>query len=74
MDSVDEALAVVNLPYSHNNAHLLYSAYILMQQFANIKIRLRIRANQTASSLAVYEAVYTYCPTSAVMVTSRHNI
>lgn len=37
-------------------------------------LRLRIRANLTVSSLSVYEAAYTYCPNSSMLITSRHNI
>lgn len=37
-------------------------------------MRLRVRANKTVSSLSVYEAAYTYCPNSSMLVTSRHNI
>ena len=38
------------------------------------RLRLRIRANQTVSSLAVYESAYTYCPAKALMISSRQNI
>lgn len=33
-----------------------------------------MRANKTVSSLAVYEASYSYCPSKSIIISTRHNI
>lgn len=39
-----------------------------------VRLRIRIRANKTVSTLAAYESVYQYCPEKSIIVTSRHNV
>lgn len=39
-----------------------------------IRAKLRILANKVASSHAVYESVYSYCPDGALAISSRHNV
>ena len=45
-----------------------------MQDNKDFIARLRIRANQTVSSLSAYESAYTYCPRKSVIISTRHNI
>jgi hypothetical protein len=72
--------SVVYLPYKHGKSseistaidHILGAVSSLNQPHIH-QVRFRIMGNKTASSYAVYDAVYGYCPNSTMIVSSRHN-
>ena len=66
---------VVFLPYSVNASSIwdaVHKLIINSQSFT--RVRIRIRNNKTVSSLSVYEAAHTYCPTKSILISSRHNV
>ena len=67
---------VVELPYSSHSTDTLWDSFkaILDNQKDLPNLRLRIWPDKAVSSLSVYEAAYTYCPKSSIIVASRFNI
>lgn len=66
---------IVFAPYSFANTESLWSIGKLMIENEEFpRLRLRIRANQSVSSLGVYESSYTYCPDKAIVISSRRNV
>ena len=75
MDNPQVSL-VLELPYTFNSSISLWEAFKTILQSGNsfTNIRFRIWADKAVSALAVYEAVYTYCPEHSTIVSSRFNI
>ena len=67
---------VVSAPYSFQSSFSIWDSFKHIIQLDNEfgAIRLRIWGQKSVSSLAVYEAAFTYCPTKAIIASSRFNI
>ncbi len=69
---------VVHLPYHYKDGGLLLNSakrvYKSLEDNLVARAKVRIRANKSVSSLAVYESAYEFCPHKSLMISSRHNI
>lgn len=75
MENKDISL-VIEFPYNIHAENSLWASFQHALKDASLfnSIRLRIWNEKAVSALSVYEAAYTYCPSSSTIVSSRFNI
>ncbi len=46
----------------------------MKDQNTNFRVKLRLMANTISPGYAIYDSVYSYCPSKSLVISSRHNI
>lgn len=66
---------IVYLPHTPSSSPHSLALHLLASLQANPSLRIKLRlVPEAASTHAVYESVYMYCPKGAVVVASRHHV